>query len=103
MNSDVFLSLLALESNNRGYGQNVGSRSSAGSLGSATIFGTSLPTGTAAASLPASRWVPASAPHGALAAAVPVGSEVSGWANLRLARGISLMVSLRLNGVLVFT
>lgn len=45
MNSDVFLSLLALESNNRGYGQNVGSRSSAGSLGSATIIGTSLPTG----------------------------------------------------------
>ena len=37
MNRDVFLSLLALDSYNRGYGQNVGGLPSTGKIGQATI------------------------------------------------------------------
>ena len=37
MNRDVFLSLLALDSYNRGYGQNIGGLSASGSIGDATI------------------------------------------------------------------
>lgn len=38
MNQDVFLSILAMDSYNRGYGQNVGGLSSSGQLGAATII-----------------------------------------------------------------
>ncbi|MGB7373243.1 hypothetical protein [Pontixanthobacter sp.] len=38
MNSDVFLSLLALDSYNRGYGANVGGLSESGSIGNASII-----------------------------------------------------------------
>ena len=37
MNNEVFLSLLALDSYNRGYGENVGGLAASGSIGSATI------------------------------------------------------------------
>ena len=38
MNPDVFLSLLALDSYNRGYGQNVGGLTNSGMIGNATIL-----------------------------------------------------------------
>lgn len=38
MNPDVFLSLLALDSYNRGYGQNVGGLGNTGMIGNATIL-----------------------------------------------------------------
>jgi hypothetical protein len=37
MNRDVFLSILAMDSYNRGYGANVGRLSQSGSIGTATI------------------------------------------------------------------
>ena len=42
MNRDVFLSLLALDSYNRGYGQNVEGLAASGRLGNATILGDAL-------------------------------------------------------------
>lgn len=58
MNRDVFLSLLALDSYNRGYGQNVllykgdsttGQREAGRKLGNATVLNVNLPQGAQAA------------------------------------------------------
>ncbi len=49
MNQTVFLSLLSLDSYNRGYGANVNALPALGSIGEATIIDIPLPAGSQAA------------------------------------------------------
>lgn len=49
MNRDVFLSILAMDSYNRGYGPGIKGLPSSGKLGNATILNIDLPNGSQAA------------------------------------------------------
>lgn len=49
MNRDVFLTILAMDSYNRGYGQNLNGLPDLGSIGAATIIDKPLPSGALAA------------------------------------------------------